>query len=310
LLKSDQAKLWFLNLVILFSGLFAGIMMINALLFLCAISALIIMTVRFRYTFVALSCLGALALCFAFYGAAMAASFGFLVVIPGLLMGYKTRIFNSPSSIITWGFFPFLLPIGLMIIYYSQLIAQTPFIVSEITGAIELSAASFGIAASELQMLYAAIPEVINWSLRLMPGIFFTLFVSLVFFAYLIATYISQYFGAVVPKMNPLYLWKAGEIWLIPLGLGLLLVLLGNSWPKIVGENLLVFMVHFFAFFGICLIDFYFKKIKVHMLVRLLIYLFVLVAVVVAIPLLAVLGLVDSRFDFRKITLSTDNSNI
>jgi len=310
LFKSDQAKLWFLNLVILFSGIFAGVMMINVLLFLCALAALIIMTVRFRYTLVLLSCLGSLALCFVFYGAALAASFGILVLIPGLLMGYKTRVFSSPSSIIAWGLFPYLLPVGLMIFFYSQLTAQTPFIISEILGAVELSAAGFGMAGSELELLYTAVPEIVKWSLRLMPGIFFTLFVSLAFFAYLISASVSQYFGAVVPRMNPLYLWKAGEIWLIPLGLGLLLVLMGGNWPKIIGENLLVFMVHFFAFFGICVIDFYFKRIKVHVLVRLLIYLFLLVAVVVAIPLLAVLGLIDSRFDFRKITLSTDNSNI
>lgn len=307
MLKSDQAKLWYLNLAILFSGLFAGAMMINVLFFLFAIAALIVMTVRFRYTFVVLSCLGSLALCFVFYGAAIAASFGFLVLIPGLLMGYKSRLFNSPSSIIAWGMFPYLLPVGLLIIYYSQLSARSSFIVSEILGAIELSAAKFGMASNELQILYTAIPEIVKWSLRLMPGIFFTLFVSLVFFAYLVAASVSSYFGAVVPRMNPLYLWKAGEIWLIPLGLGLLLVLLGGNLPKIIGENLLVFMVHFFAFFGICVVDFYFKKIKVHLLVRLLIYLFILVAVVVAIPLLAVLGLVDSRFDFRKITLSADN---
>jgi len=191
--------------------------MINVLLFLCALSALIIMTVRFRYNFVVLSCLGSIALCFIFYGAAMAALFGFLVLIPGLLMGYKTRVFNSPGSTIAWGFFPYLLPIGLMIFYYSQLAAQTPFIISEITGAIELSAARFGIAAGELQVVYAAVPEVVKWSLRLMPGIFFTLFVSLVFFAYLIATAVSAYFGAVLPRMNPLYLWKAGEItWTSP----------------------------------------------------------------------------------------------
>lgn len=305
--KSDQAKLWYLNLAILSSGLFAGVMMINVLFFLFAISALIVMTVRFRYMFVVLSCLGSLALCLVFYGAVVAASFAFLVLIPGLLMGYKSRLFNSPNSIIAWGIFPYLLPIGLLITYYPQLSAQASFIISEILGMIELSAAEFGIAGNELQILYTAIPEIVKWSLRLMPGIFFTLFVSLVFFAYLIATSVSPYFGAVVPRMNPLYLWKAGEIWLIPLGLGLLLVLSGGNWPKIIGENLLVFMVHFFAFFGICVIDFYFKKIKVHLLVRLLIYLFILVAVVVAIPLLAIIGLVDSRFDFRKITLSTDS---
>ncbi len=310
MLKSDRTKLWSLNLVILFSGLLAGVMMINVLLFLCALAALIIMTVRFRYSFVILSCLGALALCMILYGISMTASFGLLVIIPGLLMGYKTRVFNSPASIIAWGFFPYLLPIGLMIFYYSQLIAQTPYIISELTGAIESSAAGFGIAASELQALYTAIPEVIKWSLRLMPGIFFTLFVSLVFFAYLIATYVSQYFGAVVPKMNPLYLWKAGEIWLIPLGLGLFLVLVGGNSPKIIGENLLFFMVHLFAFFGICIIDFYFKRMNVHILIRLLIYLFVMVVVIVAIPALAVLGVIDSRFDFRKITHSAENSNI
>ena len=128
------------------------------------------------------------------------------------------------------------------------------------------------------------------------------MFLSIVLFSYLGASAMSPYFGALLPRFKPLYLWKPSEFWLIPLGLSLLFILLGNQGLKIIGENTLVFMIHLYAFFGVCLIDFYFKRIRIPALIRLIIYLLVLVAMVVIIPFLAVIGVIDSRFDFRKIS--------
>ncbi|MCP4584071.1 MAG: DUF2232 domain-containing protein [candidate division Zixibacteria bacterium] len=310
MLNSDQSKLWLLNLVVLLAGFFVGVIMINALMFLFALTALILLTVRYRYSFAVMACLGSLLVCYVIYGNWTAIYFGLMVLLPGVVMGYKIRTFNSPYAIIGWGIVPYLLPIALLIVYYPQIVEQTPLMIAEMQVMFEENAGSLGLAAGELQMIFESMQNIMEWTIRLAPGILLTMIVSMVFFAYLSAVTVSTYFGAVIPRMKPLYLWKVSEIWLIPLGVALLFVLLDNPGLKIVGENLLVFMVHLFAFFGICLVDFYFKRINIPAPVRLLIYLFILIAVVVAIPILAIVGITDSRFDFRKIARSIENTEV
>jgi len=310
LLNSDQTKLWLLNLFVLLAGLFVGVIFINALMFLFAMTALVLLTVRYRYTFAIMAGLAALLVCYIIYDASIASFFGLLVLLPGVVMGYKARTFSPPYEIIGWGMVPYLLPIALLIFYYPQLVEQTPLMVAEMQVMFEQSAGSIGLATGELQILFESMQKIMEWFMRLAPGIFFTMFVSMVFFAYLGAVTVSNYFGAVIPRMKPLYLWKINEIWLIPLAVALLFVLFGGQALKLIGENLLVILVHLFAFLGICLVDFYFKRINIPAPVRLLIYLFILIAVVVAIPILAIVGIADSRFDFRKIAHSNEESEV
>jgi uncharacterized protein YybS (DUF2232 family) len=84
------------------------------------------------------------------------------------------------------------------------------------------------------------------------------------------------------------------------------LTLLGKNDLRVVGENSLLFLVHLYAFFGICLVDFYFKRVMIPTPMRLVIYILVMIGVIVIIPILAVIGVIDSRFDFRKLSRISD----
>ena len=230
-----------------------------------------------------------------------------IVIIPGLIMGSKSRSFSAPHSILFWGMFPFLLPVILLIVLYPQINSQAPQMVDEMHSLFTENAGRLGLNDSQLELLYSSIKTTVDWTLRLAPGILFTMFLGIVLFAYLGAMEIGPRFGAILPQLKPLQLWKAGELWLIPLAVSLLFVLLGSRGMRIIGENVLVFMVHLYAFFGICLVDFYFRRIKIPAAIRLIIYVLVLAAVVVVIPLLAVAGVIDSRFDFRKVSQFAKN---
>jgi uncharacterized protein YybS (DUF2232 family) len=161
-----------------------------------------------------------------------------------------------------------------------------------------------GLKAGQIELLTSSMTTTVTWVLRLAPGIFLTMFISIALFAFLGAGEIGSRFSAMLPRSKPLYLWRLPELWLIPLGLSLLFVLLGNPILKIIGENAMVFLVHLYAFFGICLVDYYFKGFSISAPIRLTIYLLAALVLVFVIPALAVLALIDSRVDFRKVSFS------
>lgn len=305
--KSDRIKLWLLVLVVVLSGLFLGLMLVNVLFFLLAEMALIILMVRYRYAFIILPCFLAIAVNLLVYDGIISVAYAYLVLLPGLIMGHKARAFSTPGSIVAWGFAPYIVPVVISIAYHGQLMALVPDLTAEIQTLMEEIAGGAGIRGAELESLLVSVEPTMRLMIRLSPGILFTMFVGLVMFSYLGATAVNKYFGAVLPKMSPLYLWKAGEIWLLPLGASLLFILLGGEGLKTIGENLLVFFVHFYAFFGICFIDYYFNRINIPAPLRIIIYIIMIVVVFVAVPVLALLGVIDSRFDFRKIRFSNEN---
>ncbi len=283
-------------------------MLVNTVFILLALSSLIIMSVRFSGYYVALASISSALVCFAIFDSMLATVFLLVVLIPGNIMGYKAKTFCSPLTVLLWGMLPYLLLVAFLVVLYPQLNSQLPLMIGEMQNMLAESAGNLGLSANQQEMMSASIRTTIEWTLRLAPGIFFTVFAAMVLFAYLGATVVSPYFGAILPRMKPLYLWKASEFWLVPLGFSMLAVLLTGQWLRIVGENVLVFMVHLYAFYGICLVDHYFKRMNLTLPIRLVIYLFVLIAVIVAMPTLALLGLIDSRFDFRKISQLEDNS--
>jgi len=300
--QADRTKLSLLILSIICAGLFSGIVMLNVIFFIIALAALITLTVRFGYNYAALAGLISGMVCFIFYGEMLTLILALMVLIPGYLMGYKSRIFSPAYSVIFWGMLPFLFPLIILVLYYPELISQGPLMITEMKGMIDENAAVLGLGGSQLKLMYSSIETTVTWAFRLAPGILFTMSMSIVVFAYLGAMETSKYFGAILPRFKPLYLWKPSELLLIPLGISLLFVLLGGPWFGVIGENALVFMIHLYAFLGICLIDFYFKRMRVPTAVRLIVYLLVMVGIVVVIPALAILSVIDSRFDFRKIS--------
>lgn len=308
LLKSDRLRLWLLSLVIIFSGIFIGLPVVNVLIAFGALIGLVLFSVRYRYPFMLLVCIMALAGCALIYGTAVAAIFGYLALLPGVIMGYKARTYSTPFSIILWGFLPFLVPLALIVVYYSQIISIIPLLISDMQATVQQGAMLMGVSSGQVQQMLEFVEKALPWFVRLLPGILFTMFLALVFFSYASASSAAASFGAVLPRMTPLYFWQAHDLWLVPTGLSLLFVLIGGHWLKIIGENALVFFIHFYAFYGLCVVDYYLREINIPIVIRLVVYLFIILVVVIVIPVLAVIGLADSRFDFRKLGLAANSS--
>ena len=290
------------------AGVAAGIPFLNAILFFIGLVALIIMAVRFGYWFALIASLSTIALCLFLYGPYVAAGCLILFIGPGLLMSRKARTFSKPYKILLWGMLPYLIPIIALIAFYPYLIAQTPTLVEEIRQQLVAGGGFWGLTGDNLNQAVMAAEKTFELVMRLTPGIFATMFAAIVLFGYLGATSMGARFGAIMPAFRPISLWRASELWLIPLGLSLVFLLVGGSIRPI-GENLLVFLVHLYALYGICIIEFYFKKTLVMGWLRIILYLLVLTVAVVVIPVLAFLGLIDSRFDLRKMDVKKTSAS-
>ena len=306
--KSESARLIVLMSMVILAGAGVAIPIINVGLLFLGLVSLIILMVRFGYAYAALSCLVALASSLLFYGVQLAIGLVLIMILPGIIMSRKVRSFSEPQEIVLWGIIPYLLPLALLIIFYPVMMSQMPEIIKQMRNDFLSGGLILGMGGTEMEQVIQSTQKMLEIMLRLSPGIFLTFFVGFAIFSYMMATRLGPKFGAVMPSFRPLVEWRASDIWLIPLGLSLACVLIGGGFLSSIGENLLIFLVHLYALYGICLLEFQLRKMPWAGWLRAIIYIMVAVAAVFAIPLLALAGLIDSRFDFRKIDVQPISS--
>lgn len=216
-------------------------------------------------------------------------------------MSYQARRIGEPHKILLWGMLPYMIPTLVLMAFYPDLILQMPSIISEINKQLAINGGLFGLTGESLNQAINSAQKTFEWIIRLMPGIFITMAAAVVLFGYLGAVSLGSRFGAIMPAFRPMHQWRANELWLIPLGLSLILVLLGGQSYGAIGQNALVFLVHLYALYGLCIVEFFMRQSLTMGWLRAILYLLIIIAAMVIIPVLAFMGLIDSRFDLRKI---------
>lgn len=283
------------------SGLASGIPLFNAIFFLIGLVSLIILTVRYGYRPGLIGALLIVVGSLSLYGLFLAVGCLMMVIAPALLMSYQARKIGEPHKILLWGMAPYLIPVITLIAFYPEMIAQMPSMLAEMNKQLTLSGAIFGMTGENLNQAISSAQVTFEWIIRLLPGIFVTMAAAVVLFGYLGAVGIGSRMGAVMPTFRPMYFWRAHELWLLPLGLSLLMVLVGGQTFGPIGQNALVFLVHLYALYGFSVTEYYLRQSMSSGWLRVILYLLVIVAAMVIIPMLAFIGLIDSRFDLRKI---------
>ncbi|NLI16620.1 MAG: DUF2232 domain-containing protein [candidate division Zixibacteria bacterium] len=301
--------MWLLTGLAVLSGLVSGIPLLNAIFFLIGLVSLIILNVRYGYLPAVMGAVLVIVASLFLYGPFLAIGCLLMVIAPAMFMSYQARKIGEPSTILVWGMVPYLIPLVALIVFYPEIIAQMPAMLAELNKQLTLSGAMFGVTGDNLTRAMVSAQTTFEWTIRLMPGIFATMAAATVLFGYLGAVGIGSRMGAVMPSFRPMYLWRASELWLLPLGLSLIMVLFGGQSFGPIGQNALVFLVHLYALYGFSVIEFYLRQSMSSVWLRVILYLLVIVAAVVIIPMLAVIGLIDSRFDLRKIGEKEESSS-
>jgi len=150
----------------------------------------------------------------------------------------------------------------------------------------------------ELAEMMIGMMEIIK---RLMPSMLILSAVMQIFVGWLVAVFYLNARGEYVPQLVSFYHWKMPDYLIYPTG-GLLLLRLAAPEPfKIVADNALLFMGLFYALFGFSLLEYYLKKLRLSIFMRMIFYIAILLLHIPGLILAALAGFFDSYFDFRKV---------
>jgi uncharacterized protein YybS (DUF2232 family) len=329
MLPNEKNLYFWGGLSVLTSGLLWIIPGINSLLSIAGIIGLILIIARLGLIrgiwFGVMGIIMAMITCSTLLGIEAAvlstAGFSLSVIAPGLLMGQASRTNLEPSKVIIRGLVPFMLLFLLFLSQYSDFYSHLPVFLEQLNSDIS---ASVGASSFLSQMIANYYPPadgsldrfLTNFNnsmfifVKIFPGMLFIAFLGLVLFGYTIAGAIAVRMKIIIPRFQPFYKWKANGWWLLPTIAGLIPVAMMNYdlWFY-VGVNILIISGHVYMVVGLAIVEAFFKRFDVQMPIRVIFYIFLILGNFVTMGMLAVLGLLDSKFNFARESIEKENKN-
>jgi uncharacterized protein YybS (DUF2232 family) len=235
------------------------------------------------------------------------------VLAPGISMGAASRSLSTAIRTLWYGCIPLIVLLAVMMTFYVGLLREMPAVLSVVNGSIEITlnqnpglskifSDQYGEAGSR-ENIIEAIDRVVVFLIKLIPGTLAIGFATLITISLFLAGKIGSRLRLMIPRLRPFYLWHASEWWLLPTAIGLALIIFGGTdlW-RFAGGNILVVTGNIYGLTGLALIESYFRRMSIPVPLRVAFYLiiFIMSFTFVSLIFLAVLGLIDSRFNFRR----------
>ncbi|MEW5923204.1 MAG: DUF2232 domain-containing protein [Candidatus Zixiibacteriota bacterium] len=136
---------------------------------------------------------------------------------------------------------------------------------------------------------------------RLAPAFMALHGVTLLFVGWLILKMILDMMRKFHPGLGNFIYWKMPQLVIYIAGLFLLTRLTGPDILKVIADNALLFLGFFYALFGFAVIEFFLKKVRLSLILKVLFYLGFVFLQLPGLMMAAMIGLFDSYFDFRKV---------
>lgn len=247
--------------------------------------------------------------------------YALIVIAPGIAMGRASRGLAHPVSVVLHGMIPFAVLLLLFSNLYIEWMRDLSTVTATFNSALEAYIKSnpvllkivrenYGGAENSLATFTKEFGEFLKNVLKLTPGFLVTIFLGTVVFSVALAGYIAGRAGIIIPRFRPYHLWKASGWWLLPTMLGLIPVVLRmGELMFYVGLNLLVVAGHVYMVVGLAIVEAFFKRIYVPVPIRVIFYLILILAGPVSMTFLAVLGLSDTKFAFKREADEFENKN-
>lgn len=150
--------------------------------------------------------------------------------------------------------------------------------------------------------------EQIDWMLktvatikRLTPSLMALSAVGQLFIGWILLILLLKSASEFVPSYANFHYWKMPDFYLFIAGLAIFIRLIGGETIKIVADNILFFIGFFYAAFGFAVFEYFLKKLKLSLFLRILFYIGFIFLQLPGLILAAAVGLFDSYFDFRKV---------
>lgn len=155
--------------------------------------------------------------------------------------------------------------------------------------------------AGDQQNVSEMITQMVTLFKRLLPGTLALSVVLQLFLGWLGVLIYMRGIGEFIPPMVDFYFWKMPEYFIYGIGFFMLARLVGTDPIKIAADNLILFGGLFYAVCGFSLFEYYLKKLRLSLFLRIMFYIGILLLHIPGLILAALVGIFDSYFDFRKV---------
>lgn len=283
-------------LAVLVFPIMIGIPLIGYLIETVAIFFMILFSFRKRYRLLAISAIGSLTLAIVLMGPSiLVISAWAKAIVPGILFGsfLESGLSASRAFIISLT--------AITIIVFLLFWQERAGIAQELDKIQGWIASGFGGTSPQALELNEIAGKTIAMIKRLMPAFMMLSVVAQLFVGWMLLIIMLRAMGEYFPGIIDFYFWKMPDYYVFIVGLIIALRLLGGETLKIVADNMILFIGFFYAAFGFALFEYYLKKIKLSLFLRILFYIGILFLQLPGLVLAAAVGLFDSYFDFRNV---------
>ena len=136
---------------------------------------------------------------------------------------------------------------------------------------------------------------------RLSPAFMVLNGIGLLFIGWLILKILMDLLRKFHPGLGSFIYWKMPQVYIYITGLFILMRLVGPELLQAIADNALLFIGFFYAVFGFAVMEYYLKKIKISLFLKVLFYIGIIFLQLPGLLLAALIGVFDSYFDFRKV---------
>ncbi len=161
-----------------------------------------------------------------------------------------------------------------------------------------------GQAPVQVEEMQKTFDQLIQFVARVAPALYYTATFFSLALAHLLAVWMLGRAGNSFPGPKNFLAWQAPFFFTLLLALGLSgHLFLRNEWIK-AADNLLLVVVFAYAVCGASNLEFFFKKMSAHWVMKSLFYVWLVVFGLASFFVLSAVGFLDSRFDFRRLKVS------
>ncbi len=143
--------------------------------------------------------------------------------------------------------------------------------------------------------------EIATLALRLQPGMESAMGILALILAYRLGQALGPRFGLSLPPATPFRLWRLWDELIWALIASLVLVLIGDGLLQDLGLNALMIVAVAYAIHGAAVVHFYMGRLSVPVVVEVFLYVALVFTVGVSIPFLAMVGVLDTWFNWRRL---------
>jgi hypothetical protein len=265
-------------------------------------------------------------------GIAVMMIFILAMVLPAFMMGWGVRRIAAPGKTVGLGLIPLSMVFILSMVWYGQLMTDLPLVIDQLNSELgvlleqfpalsRVIEKSFPPAEGAVQRFLDTNSDLLLIILRIVPGVLALGLIGLAMSGLMIAGSIAVRMKIIFPRFRPFHMWTASGWWLLATVLGLLPVVLSRNEVWIfAGANLLIVTGHVYLIVGLSIMESFFLRMYNPKPFRAVYYgaliflgIFavlnevILYAGLMAVVFLVALGLADSRFNFAREILETNN---